>query len=187
MIFVLFLLSASAYAVLTHIVPHAIDLGISPIEAASMLSLIGIGTLLGRLLMGRISDSIGSKRGMLICALLMGAAMLWLVGSSGLWMLYIFTIAFGFGFGATAPLNAALIGECFGLRHVGLIMGAIEIGWELGAACGPPLAGYVFDVLGGYSHAFLAGSVASFVSSVLIQLIRLPKPQTSSQRVQVSR
>ena len=91
LISVLFLLSFCSYAVLTHIVPHAIDLGVSPIEAASMLSFIGIGSFLGRLVMGRVSDIIGSKQGMLICSILIGATMLWLIASSSLWMLYIFT------------------------------------------------------------------------------------------------
>ena len=175
LISVLFLLSFCSYAVLTHIVPHAIDLGVSPIEAASMLSFIGIGSFLGRLVMGRVSDIIGSKQGMLICSILIGATMLWLIASSSLWMLYIFTIAFGFGFGATAPLNAALIGDCFGLRHVGLIMGMIEIGWGFGAACGPALTGFVFDICGNYFPAFLGGGIAALLAAALILFIHVPK------------
>ena len=174
MIGILFLLSACAYCVLTHIVPHAIDIGIDPIKAASMLSLIGLGGLLGRLGMGRASDSIGSKKGMLIAALLMGASVLWLMGSFNLWMLYVFSMIFGFAFGATAPLNAALIGDTFGLRHIGLIMAIIEIGWESGAAFGPALAGYIFDITGSYSKAFLATAIASFLGALLIILIKRP-------------
>jgi cyanate permease len=57
-------------------------------------------------------------------------------------------------------------------------MGVIEIGWVLGAACGPAVAGYVFDIAGSYSYAFLGGGVAVLLSSVLIQLIRMPKRET---------
>ena len=174
MIGILFLLSACAYCVLIHIVPHAIDIGIDPIKAASMLSFIGLGSLLGRLGMGRASDSIGSKNGMLIAALLMGASMLWLMGSLNLWMLFVFSMIFGFAFGATAPLNAALIGDTFGLRHIGLIMAIIEIGWESGAASGPALAGYIFDTTGSYSKAFLGSAIASLLGAVLIILIKRP-------------
>ena len=174
MIGMLFVLSACAYCVLTHIVPHAIDIGIDPIKAASMLSFIGLGGLLGRLGMGRASDSIGSKKGMLIAALLMGSSMLWLMGSLNLWMLFVFSMIFGFAFGATAPLNAALIGDTFGLRHIGLIMAIIEIGWESGAASGPALAGYIFDITGSYSKAFLGSAIASFLGAVLTILIKRP-------------
>ena len=172
---ILFLFSSCSYVVLTHIVPHAIDLGITPIEAASMISFIGIGSVLGRLVMGRLSDSIGGKQAFLICTLLMAGAMLWLIGSSNLWMLYLFTIIFGFSFGATAPLNAVLIGDSFGLRHVGLIMGVIDIGWGIGAASGPALAGYIFDISGSYTPAFLGGIVAALVAAVLILFLRMPK------------
>ena len=141
-----------------------------------MLSFIGIGSLLGRLVMGGVSDRLGSKRGMLIASLLMGISMLWLFGSSNLWMLFLFTFVFGFAFGATAPLNAALIGDTFGLRHVGLIMGVIEMGWESGAATGPALAGYVFDITGGYSLAFLGAGLAALLAAALI--IPIKKPYT---------
>jgi len=180
----LFFLSACAFSVLTHIVPHAIDIGFEPIRAASMLSFIGIGSLLGRLIMGGISDRVGSKRGMFIASLLMGISMLWLFGSSNLWMLFIFTFVFGFAFGATAPLNAALIGDTFGLRHVGLIMGVIEMGWESGAASGPALAGYIFDITGGYSWAFLGAGLAALLAAVFI--IPIKKPYTSPSIGKVS-
>ena len=174
MVGILLLLSTCVYSVVTHIVPHAIDTGINPIKAASMLSFIGIGSLLGRLGMGRALDTIGSKPGMLIAALLMAASMLWLMGSSSLWMLFVFSVVFGFAFGATAPLNAALIGDTFGLHHIGLIMGMIEIGWESGAAAGPALAGYVFDITGSYSWAFLSDGIASLVAASLIVLVTKP-------------
>jgi MFS family permease len=184
LIFILFFFSSCSYAVLTHIVPHTIDLGMSAMEAASMLSFIGTGSLLGRLIMGKASDVIGSKRGMLIASLLMAAIMFWLVGSSKLWMIYLFTIVFGFAFGSTAPLNAALIGDCFGLRHLGLIMGVIEIGWESGAAIGPAFAGYLFDIRDSYSIAFMGGGIAALLAFSLILFVRMPRPEAKGGPVQ---
>jgi len=175
LILILFLLSSCAYAVITHIVPHAIDLGIAPIEAASLVSFIGIGSVVGRVVMGRVSDSIGEKQAFLICASLMAGAMLLLTRSSDLWMLYLFTAVFGFAFGAVAPLNAALIGGGFGLRHVGIIMGVTGIGWEVGAAAGPALAGYIFDTGGSYAPAFWGGVATTLMAAVLTFFLRMPK------------
>jgi len=183
LIFILFLLSSCSYAVVTHVVPYAIDLGISPIEAASLLSIIGAGSILGRLVMGRVIDSMGSKRGMLIASLLICTTMLWLLSSSNLRMLFAFTIAFGFAFGATAPLTATLIGECFGLRHIGLIMGVIEIGWESGSAFGPAFAGYVFDIGGSYSVAFLGGGVAALLAAAFIPFISMAKTEALGKTI----
>jgi OFA family oxalate/formate antiporter-like MFS transporter len=89
-------------------------------------------------------------------------------------MLFVFSMIFGFAFGATAPLNAALIGDTFGSRHIGLIMAIIEIGWESGAAFGPALAGYIFDITGSYSKAFLGSAIASFLGAALTILIKRP-------------
>jgi predicted MFS family arabinose efflux permease len=175
MIAILFLFAAASYSVHTHLVPHAIDMGIPSVKAATLLSTIGIGSILGRLVMGKASDSIGSRWGMFISAVLLGIAMFWLIISSNLRMLYPFTLAFGFAFGATAPLNAALIGDLFGLRHVGLIMAVIEMGWESGAALGPAVAGYAFDVLGLYFHVFLGGAVAALISAALILMLEKKK------------
>ncbi len=179
LIFPIFLLSSFClFVVMTHLVPHAIDLGITSMQAASLLSFIGGGNVLGRLLMGRVSDSIGRKRAYLICPLLMAGAMLWLIQSSDLWMFYLFAIVFGFSFGSSGPISSAFIAEAFGLRHVGVILGVTDVGWQVGAALGPVLAGYMFDISGSYVSAFIAGMIASLVAAILILFLKTPKPST---------
>ncbi|MFC2003901.1 MFS transporter, partial [Chloroflexota bacterium] len=108
LVFIMFLFASCVYVVMTHLVPHAIDLDIPPIQAASLLSFVGGGGIAGKLVMGRVSDSIGRKRAYMICPLLMVGAMLWLVKSSDLLMLYLFAIVFGFAYGGFGAVNAAL-------------------------------------------------------------------------------
>lgn len=173
--FILLLLAVPVYSVITHIVPHAIDLGFDPIEAASMISFIGIGTVPGRLVLGRLSDSIGGKRAYLICILVMVVAMSWLFVASDSRMLYLFTILFGFSFVAIGPLNAALVGDSFGLYRVGLILAVADIAWGIGAGFSPALAGYIFDISGSYAYAFVGGIVAALVAAVLCLFLRVPE------------
>jgi len=161
--------------VMTHIVRHATDLGFASMQAGSVLALLGGVMILGRVIGGRASDSIGRKKAAMICALLGAAAMLWLINASNLWMLYLFAIIFGFSHGGMGPPMAACIGEIFGMRHIGAIMGVIEIGWTTGAALGPALAGYIFDISGNYVFAFLSGMAAMLIAAILIFLIKLPK------------
>ena len=120
---------------------------------------------------------------MLIASLLIWTTMWWLLASSNLGMLFGFAIAFGFAFGATGPLNAGLIGDCFGLRHVGLIMGVIEIGWASGAAFGPAFAGYVFDIGGSYSFAFLGGGVAALLAAAFIPFISMAETEALGKTI----
>ena len=175
--FIWLLFAFCLYTVTTHIVPHAIDLGINPIQAASILTLIGGIGILGKVAMGRVSDSIGRKNTAMICTLLVAGAMLWLAQSSELWMLYLFAVAFGFFYGGLGPPISALVSDTFGLRHVGLILGILELGWGAGAATGPALAGYIFDIRGEYVIAFLTAMTVMLIATVLASLLRTPLPK----------
>ena len=56
-----FLIAFSSFFIITHIVPHAIDIGFSPVESATILSLNGVAMIAGRLFAGIISDRISAK------------------------------------------------------------------------------------------------------------------------------
>ncbi len=163
------------FLVMTHIVPHATDIGIPAGEAVSVISLIGGTSLAARLLMGSLSDRIGRKVVIIICALLQVGAMLWLIQSHSLWMFYLFALVYGFGYGGLAPVVATLIGDTFGLANIGLMLGVLDIGWGVGAAIGPAMGGLIFDVSHSYSMAFLIGAVAMLIAALLIALVRQKK------------
>ena len=111
----------------------------------------------------------------------MTAAMFWLTESSSLWMLYVFAAVFGAGYGGLAPPITAIVGDTFGVRHIGTIFGLLEIGWVFGAAIGPALAGYIFDTTGRYYLAFLLGALATLIIVFLILLLRVPKSKTRNK------
>ena len=159
------------HLVLTHIVPHATDVGISAIEAAGVLSLIGGMSILGRLIMGWASDRIGRKASAIICVLIDAGALIWLIWSRDLWMFYLFAAAFGLGYGGITPSLFPLLGDIFGLRNLGVIMGVLDIGWAVGSAIGPALGGLVFDVTKSYFLAFVAVAVVMLVIAIFIAFL----------------
>ena len=59
----------------------------------------------------------------------------------------------------------ALIGDLFGTRSLGTIMGVMSAGWALGAAIGPAIGGFIFDRSGNYFMAF--GSAAGALFAVV--------------------
>ena len=170
--FIWLLFASCLFLILIHIVPYATDMGISAMEAAAVLGLMGGTSIAGRVLMGRVSDSIGRKTTAIICSLLQVGAMVWLVWSQDLWMLYLFALVYGFAYGGLTPPLTALIGDTFGLRNIGIILGVLEIGWGVGAAIGPAIGGLIFDVSNSYSVAFLIGAVAMLMVTLLIALTR---------------
>ncbi len=142
--------------------------------AASILSLLGGASIPGRIFMGRVSDTIGRKQAAIISALLMAGAMVLLAWGSTLPLLYLAGAIFGLFYGGIDPPVVALIGDVFGLRHMGVILGVLIVGWSAGAAAGPALGEYAFDVQGDYFVAFLAGAAAMTLAAAFIILVRRP-------------
>ncbi len=171
-IFIWLLYASTIFLVMTHLVRHARDIDFSPMEAATVLSLIGGISIAGRVLLGITSDRIGRKLTAIICALLQAGAMVWLIWAQDLWMLYLFALVYGFAFGGVSPVMAALVSDTFGLSRIGAIFGLLEIGFGVGAAIGPLMGGLIFDVSGSYSLAFLLGAVAMVIVTLLISLMR---------------
>ncbi len=171
-IFIWVLFGATLFLILTHIVPHATDLGFSAVEAATVLSLIGGAAVAGRVLMGTVSDRIGRKVTAIICALLNTGTMVWLLWSQDLWMFYLFALVYGFTYGGIGSSLAALVGDTFGLYKIGTIVGVLDVGFGVGAAIGPYIGGLIFDVNNSYSTAFLIGALAMLIVPALIALIR---------------
>ena len=164
--------SLCLHLVLTHIVPHATDIGISVIDAAIVFSLISMVSIPGRLIMGEVSDRVGRRASAIICALLQAGAMVWLIWSQDLWMFYLFALVYGFGYGGLDPSTLALVGEIFGLRNIGVTMGALGVGWGIGAAIGPVVGGLIFDASQSYFTAFLIGAFAMLVATLFVALTK---------------
>ncbi len=170
--------ASSYFLVLTHVVPYANDRGIDPLQAASILSLMGITNIAGRILMGTVSDRFGRKRMMVVCTLLQAGTLFWLMWAQSLWAFYLFALAYGFVFGGSEPILAAIVGDTFGVGRLGSILSVIDAAWGIGAAIGPIIGGLVFDLTTDYFIAFLYGALAMAVVSLLALFIRRETSQS---------
>jgi len=159
--------------IIVHIVPHAIDMGISAASAASILTIIGGLSIAGRIIMGGSGDRIGNKLAFIISFIVTVIALSWVVVAKELWMLYLFAAIFGFGYGGQAALMSPIVAELFGLRAHGTILGMVAFGAAIGGAIGPLLAGYIFDITSSYHLAFLVCVALNVVGLILISQLRL--------------
>jgi len=161
------------YTIMTHIVLHAIGLGISRIGAANILATIGGLSIVGRIVLGSAADRFGNRQVFIIGFILMAAALFWLVPVKEVWGLYLFAVVFGFAFGGCATSESPLVAGLFGLSSHGLILGVINLlGFTFGAAIGPLIAGYIFDVTSSYQLAFIVCAATGVVSLILTVLLR---------------
>lgn len=165
-------LAISVFFIFTHLVPYLTDINISPATAASVISVIGVGTIAGNIVMGIAADRIGRKLTSILGCLLISGAMLWLIWAQSLWDFYAFAFIFGFAHGGLGASVGALIGDIFALTKIGAIFGILELGWALGAALGPLIGGFIFDTTGSYYGAFLIGAITMLAACVCIGLVK---------------
>ncbi|MFZ2798905.1 MAG: MFS transporter [Syntrophorhabdus sp.] len=167
------LLNAFCYNMLIiHIVPHATDIKVPEMQAATIISVLGASNIAGRLLIGRASDAIGRREVAMGCALLLFASILFLVWAGHLYMLYIFAMVFGFCIGGVDTTMTALTGDIFGMRYIGSIIGATQTAFGIGMILGPLFGGFIFDRMGNYSLAFGTGAMTMLVITALIAMVR---------------
>lgn len=157
----------SSQATKVHIVPHAIDIGISPIIAASIVSIIAGCSVIGQLSVGSISDRIGGRLLLIAGLFLATLALLWLLFAREIWMLYVFAVMLGLAFGGIVVLQIVITSELFGLSSLGMILGGLTLFVTIGEALGAPLAGSIFDITGSYSLAFLISVIISALAIIL--------------------
>ncbi len=158
--------------IIVHIVPYATDIGISAASAANILATIGGTSIAGRIIMGSAADRIGTKPTIIICFILISITFLWLLAAKELWILYLFAIVFGFGYGGLTSLISPTVAELFGMSSHGVILGAVFFGWSIGEAIGPVLAGRIFDITGSYQPAFWVCAALSIIAIILALFLR---------------
>jgi len=171
-----FLFNFCLQMVMVHLVNYATDLGISSLIAATFISIIGVGSFVGRLGMGTASDRIGSNNALIICCTIMMVTLVWLIFASELWAFYLFAIVFGFAYGGEVPQMPVLVGRFFGLRAVATLVGIVVFGATIGGAIGAWAAGQIFDMTQSYQMAYTIAAVASLV--VILITLRLKKEKT---------
>lgn len=163
------------YAIVVHIVQHAIDLKISPVSAANILAARGAVVILGNYILGALADRIGNRQIYIIGLVMMSAALLWLPLADKEWMLYLFIVVAGFASGGMGASESPLTAWLFGMSSHGLIYGVVHVGFTIGAAAGPFITGYIFDLTGGYQLAFLTCAAFGVIGLILTIILRPTK------------
>jgi len=173
MLFAIYLFSGFVIQVIiVHIVVHAAELGIPAGRSAVVLAMVGVGSLVGRLTGGGVSDRIGNRPTTAAALTLMAAGFIWLLVARDLWMLLVFSILFGLAYGEILCMISLLPAELFGLKNQGVILGMIIFASTIGGSLGPVVAGRIFDLTGSYQTAFRICVVISVLSAMMAVLMK---------------
>ncbi len=168
------LMNLASQMVMVHFIPHATDVGISATAAAAALGFVGGMSIPGRLLSGFSSAKVVWQRLVIFAAFGLAASLLWLTFLQAAWMLYVFVIVYGFCLGAITPALLGILGDFFGMRWLGVLIGLQTSVSMFVSAFSPYLAGLIFDVTGSYFWAFLIVTVLMLGGGLIAMAIKRP-------------
>ena len=162
---------------MVHLGPFAQDLGYSETQGVTLVSLIGLGSLLGRFTIGGIADRLGRMAS--LAAMYAGLGIMLIVwwSSTAWWLLAVFALVFGMCYGAYVALVPTIVMDLYGARSVSGIIGSLYTGAGIGTLLGPWLAGAAFDALGSYGLPILAAAALSFLAACCIVPLARQKAQ----------
>lgn len=157
---------------MVHLVPYALDVGLSEAQGVSLVSLLGLGSIAGRFVVGAAADRLGHVHALVGTGLGLGLMfLLWWVSESYL-PLAAFAVVFGTFYGGYVALTPTVCMDLFGPRALSAIIGSLYTAAGLGTLVGPTFAGATFDAFGSYDVAILACAALCFAGAVIAAVMR---------------
>jgi MFS family permease len=163
-----------------HMVTHAIDRGVAPLTAATVLGVSGLSSVAGRVTCGLLADRYGAKRTLLVGLAIQAAAVSLYLVTTTTASFYALAVVFGLSYGGVMPLYAILVREYFGERIMGTAYGAVFLVSTLGMALGSWSGGWFYDGFGSYAWLFI-GSAAIGAGAIAVALTFRPPRRLSSR------
>jgi MFS family permease len=158
--------------VLTHFMPHALDHGFTELQASTALGVMGAMNMLGTIASGWFCDRFGRRGPLATYYFLRGVSLIFLVYVWNAPSLHLWAAIYGLNYISTLPPTTTLTASIFGRYSVGELSGWIFFAHQVGAALGAAIAGWVFEIYGSYSPAFISAGLLGILAAVLTMLIR---------------
>ena len=172
--------------IVTHQVAHVVDVGYSRLFAATIFGLAGVTSSFGRVVFGFIADLLSRQAAYTVNILMtlvgVGALMI-LSDPSQTWLLYVYVIFFGIGFGSRAVIFSALTADIFSGKGFGSILGYSTVAVGVGGALGSWLGGLFYDLTGSYIISFALSALLLAISDICIWVASIPGVARYDQRL----
>jgi len=153
---------------MVHLGPYAQDAGYSEAQGVTLVSLIGLGSLLGRFTVGGIAERLGRLPSLAAMYAGLGVMLVVWWSTTAWWLLALFALVFGLCYGAYVALVPTIVMDLYGARSVSGIIGTLYTGAGIGTLIGPWLAGAAYDALGTYDVPILAAAALSFLAAACV-------------------
>jgi cyanate permease len=173
-------LSAAAAPIMgVHCIPFLTDRGISPVQAASMMAIILTSGIPVRLITGFLLDRVRTSRLRYMTAtgyLMQAVGVTVFLLTCNTVGIYVWFFLFGIGNGISQGVQIPLWARYFGRKAYGAILGSTMAVNVPIAVAAPVIIGMIYDHSGSYMSVIVALAVFSAIASIVVSLIRPPKP-----------
>jgi len=158
-------------APLIHLVPLGMDLGLNPETATSLLFVLMLSGVFGRLFFGSLADKVGGLKTYFMASLGQTLLVFWFTQTSSLPLLYFISAMFGFFFAGVMTCLIICAQQAAPVRLTGFAVAVVSGAAWVGMGFGGYQAGYFFDQSGNYTISYANAAFAGmFNLTVLIAL-----------------
>jgi MFS family permease len=156
-----------SFMAFVHLPQQLAESGGGRMQAATIISVIGLFSLAARLGGGAWADRIGRVRMIRVALVIMLlTSLLWAANVWGSGVFFVVAALFGITYGLCIALLPSVIADSFGNKQISKIIGVIYTAFALAAFVGPTVAGLLHDHYGNYGLALVACAVLSAVALV---------------------
>ena len=151
--------------ILAHVVSMAIIRGVSPIEAAAVLSTIAGLSAVSRFAFALATDRWGGRTCLTIAIFGQSTSILFLLFANEAWMFYAFAVVFGICYGGEMVGFPIINRQLFGANApLGSIYSFQMVGASTGMALGGWMGGALFDSTGTYTAAIIVAAAIGYLA-----------------------
>ena len=172
--------STATQTLLVHQVAYLVDKGMAAMVAATVVSVVGLASICGKIGWGTLADHAGSEVAFTLSSLCVVAAIgvLALTSPAAAFLAYVYAVLMGVGYASSAPLPPAVVGRLFHGPHFASIFGALQPATSIGSAAGAWAAGGIFDRTGSYSVALALAALIAALAPILLWVVAPRRPHS---------
>jgi MFS family permease len=152
-----------------HQVPLLTGTGLERGDAAWLVGMAAIATMLGKIFCGWLADRTpGNVLGAVFVALPMISCVFYLTPTDSIWIRAIPVVVLSLAGGGQTHMLTYLTSRYFGLKAYGTMFGFVASVMAIGVGFGPYVTGLVYDIFHSYDWMLIAGFPMSIIGASLI-------------------
>ena len=164
-----------------HLVPLAMDTGLDPETATSLLVVLMASGIVGRLFFGALADHIGGLKSYFLASVGQTLMVFWFTQTTSLVPLYGLSILFGFAFSGVMTCLLICAREAAPIRIAGFAVAIVgATGW-IGMGLGGYQGGFFFDLTGDYVVSYANAALAGVINIAIVSALMWYRQQLVSR------